>query len=615
MYLGRKYEFYLMYGTTILTLSFDSADGSLENDIEQSFDKLRRIEGGNVYSLFQMTEGADAVMASLENKYAGNVELRRLTRTVSTSKIPVGSYFIKHLTSSPLPDHLRSLNTLHALDNGLDRHAEDDRFCRTWLWLYCMFETYSYGWSDRKVFIGTYKKGHRRCRFCPNTDDAKFGKRENAHAISESLGNKKLFSTEECTECNSEFAGLEEHFNRLMDVRRTMYGVSGKHSASHCVQGQNFVIRPDGPGSAPMVYLKRSCVPAGFDESSSFVIKLEHGIPIVNEKIYQAVVKYVLNLLPEEHMQHFTQTIRWLKGSMCSDTLPPMLAGYHDRVFLQPVIDIFINSRKKLPDTPYCTAVLYTCDVAYMFVIPFCSIDAGRFKTQEAVMKHYRRMAARNPIVTAWEWQNTSDYWKGTAWCNWKMTPGMFRIREDDDAVFDLHESPYKDKDSEKAVFPALSELGQIDCYPDNIGFDSLATRPVADAELVDSSVNLLHNTITFVDAHTIRFEFAVLVQDIGNTEPFFGYSLSVRIKTEKANTAFYRIIADGRIAVSQDLIHYIYAFIFQNADRVLGPKRQTTLFRNCTLCRLLSPGTVRLLERHTIVVENEGKSIITAYE
>jgi hypothetical protein len=52
--------------------------------------------------------------------------------------------------------------------------------------------------------IGEQDKSKRICRFCNNTR-ANVTFKNIAHAISESLGNKKIILNEECDECNAEF--------------------------------------------------------------------------------------------------------------------------------------------------------------------------------------------------------------------------------------------------------------------------------------------------------------------------------------------------------------------------------------------------------------------------
>ncbi len=65
--------------------------------------------------------------------------------------------------------------------------------------------------ASTKKTIGEQDKSKRVCRFCNNTR-TNISFNNIAHAISESLGNKKIILNEECDECNSEFgsaSGIE----------------------------------------------------------------------------------------------------------------------------------------------------------------------------------------------------------------------------------------------------------------------------------------------------------------------------------------------------------------------------------------------------------------------
>ena len=50
----------------------------------------------------------------------------------------------------------------------------------------------------------------RKCRFCGTFEASDFGKRTNAHTSPEGLGNKTLFSLDECSACNAKFSRYED---------------------------------------------------------------------------------------------------------------------------------------------------------------------------------------------------------------------------------------------------------------------------------------------------------------------------------------------------------------------------------------------------------------------
>ena len=90
-----------------------------------------------------------------------------------------------------------------------------------------IFENYKHEVNiilNKKVYIGN--KGV--CRYCgKNNSQVNFKKL--AHAIPELLGNKYLFSNDECDDCNSYFdKHLENNLANFLGISRTTSQVVGK---------------------------------------------------------------------------------------------------------------------------------------------------------------------------------------------------------------------------------------------------------------------------------------------------------------------------------------------------------------------------------------------------
>lgn len=503
------------------------------------------------------------------------------------------------MTSAPFVDQIRSYNKIYSLRHGLDLYKEDLNFCQTWLCLYTLFETYSYGWSEDDVYIGDSNPGMRRCRFCSNTADNKFTKK--AHAISESLGNKHLFCNEECDDCNARLAQIEDHFLRLMDIRRSLYKISGKGACCHSVEGRNFVIRPD-KNNDPIIYLKEEDIMSqDIDLSKPFSIKLDHKWYVTNENIYKALVKYVINLLPNNQIPYFSNTIEWINGNIISDTLPPMLFGMHDRVLRQPIIDIYINNKGKA-DTPYCTAIFYLCDIAYMYVIPFCNIDKGNFKTKESIQDHFEFMCRFNYLVKSWNWQNTYEYWNCLAWCWWNMEPGKYEIKPANDSIFDLHEiKGYKPpKDIE---FPDINKLCLYVQNVEDVDFKLHIKRIVYANEMKDSSNNLMVNEIRFLDRNGMSLTFGVMLCDSDNKIPFYEYQFKVNFKSKEPISNHFYIDSDNSVIIDDRLIDIVYTLGLAEGEKAILPYRKGTCFIGCKITKLLEENSRRFIGKNTIVL------------
>lgn len=66
------------------------------------------------------------------------------------------------------------------------------------------------------------------CRFCGTTDQRAFGRKRNAHTFPEALGNRTLFSLDECEACNQRFSVYEDALCKAVGPYLTLGGVEGK---------------------------------------------------------------------------------------------------------------------------------------------------------------------------------------------------------------------------------------------------------------------------------------------------------------------------------------------------------------------------------------------------
>ena len=256
--------------------------------------------------------------------------------------------------------------------------------------LEALFEYHSYGFDGMKTYVG--EKHHRVCRFCGETNQKKFSDR--AHAIGDSLGNKKLFCYEECDTCNHTLNKIEDNFLHLMDIRRALYHISRKETTSSpSIYGNNFAILPNEKGAAEL-YIMQEAIDPNVDISKPFIFQLKQLAVLSDEKIYKALAKMVIDLIPSPHLPQFENTIKWIRSdSFIVDSLPEIWFCHNiGKNHQQPYLDIFLNSKNSLSDSPYCTAILYIYDIAYVFVMPLVDEDRGMFKYNKQLENHWQRL-------------------------------------------------------------------------------------------------------------------------------------------------------------------------------------------------------------------------------
>lgn len=307
----------------------------------------------------------------------------------------------------------------------------------TWARLSFQFDVYAFGVDGVREIIGESDKTKRICRFCrkPNKPYA-----HEAHAIPEAIGNKLLICAEECDECNDKLREVEDNFTHLMDFRRAMYKISGKdRTSSPKIKGRNYTIAPDDNG-CPVLYIKQSSKPVGLNHNGLMTYKFDHASRVVDQDIYRALVKMVIDLTPSDRLKHFQKTIDWIMGlnqGVIPDALPSVYYGSlpMGNMFNQPMLCLFFRKDNDMT-VPYCTALLLTTDIAYLFVVPYVDVDNNSFRYDSEMNK--LRSSLWRYFNINWEAQQFFSWWNSDIWNYWPVNPSdkNVRFRPDNDPVF-----------------------------------------------------------------------------------------------------------------------------------------------------------------------------------
>lgn len=473
----------------------------------------------------------------------------------------------------------------------------------------------SYGFDGIKTYVGEPDKDKRVCRFCGQSGIENF-KKDEAHAIPDSLGNKLLICYDECKTCNNKLASIEENFLHMMDFRRSIYRIRRKSkSKTPHVVGENFVINEDGEGN-PIIYLKKEAIAPEIDITKPFHHRLKHVDCVTNENIYKALVKFVIDLLPKKELSHFRNTIKWITEgySWQPDSLPSMLFAVlpDDTLYEQPVIDIIINNKGYHRHSPYCTAILYICDVAYMYVVPLVDVDRGMYKYDTDLAFHWNKMKSIFPGL--WIPQDTSDWHKAYPWYDYPIDPSnpLFRILPSSDSVFDKCPRP---KIIDKGVeFPKLQKEGiKMKQILEASFINRYMGSPLSMDDLRDVTLHMDSPIFTVLPSRnevivTSRFDTA----DTTDRIPFFEY---------KAKVLFHLNYFDRNIEVCYDednelhsfafdwqLRDYLFVYTLVVVDNAIAVERNKTCFSPCTSNKLCN-NIERIMESSVYLVEDKNNS------
>ena len=163
------------------------------------------------------------------------------------------------------------------------------------------------------IFLGD--RDNRLCRFCDRIEpNVSFSHK--AHAIPESLGNKCLFSTYECDDCNQHFGNtIDNDLGNWSIVNRTLSGIRGKRKVPTLKGGGSNLswrITQSASGLSFEEYGSRSAVSID-KELKEVKIRLRGGsyTPIA---VFKAFAKIGLTLLSDEEIENFSETLSWVRN-------------------------------------------------------------------------------------------------------------------------------------------------------------------------------------------------------------------------------------------------------------------------------------------------------------
>lgn len=382
-------KFYLLSTKRRTLIDFSSADHEFATAVDQAFDKMKCILGGNIHAVYQFEPEVLDIMQSLSDSYKKRYPyVQQLPKYFKGFES--GDYFIRQKSSVSLLDMKRAVLETESRTLGIDVKKADNYFVTHWGRLFVTFDTYSYGFLTDKVYIGEADKNKRVCRFCKGTGIDRY--KNVSHALQEGLGNHLLFAYEECDACNSRFSNdIETPLFRFLEINRNLSRVKGKGSSLHNQEGMNFHIHPDPLTKEHVVYIKQEYVANVSCKGQTMgKIILYNKAPVTFQGIYKALLKFAVDMIPSDRKRHFVKTGEWVHGDFDCSVLPPFSYGEHSLFFEQPVLDLFFRNEHSPINSPYCTAVLYIFDSVFIYTVPFNDVDGNRYMTVKEVTSHLK---------------------------------------------------------------------------------------------------------------------------------------------------------------------------------------------------------------------------------
>lgn len=303
-------------------------------------------------------------------------------------------------------------------------------------------------------------------------------------------------------------------------------------------------------------------------------------------------------MLPREELPHFSNTISWIKSPIenwAPDSLPSvLLAILPASCFVeQPVLDIFLNNKERDMKAPYCTAIVWLYDVAYMFILPLVDIDAGKYKYDENLNSHWLFMSTLTGIH-CWQQQDTCNYRLSTPWVEWPI----------DLALPHIHVLPKTDAVFEKclSVKPSVPHIEMPEFKGDGIRlnkvlhatFTSLYPHPVTDDDLMDVTIEYERLTMKLNSRNrTVNVRMSVKANDTTNKIPFFKFSYEMVFEVDTFGDYIHLEYSNNgeptSFAFHYELRDFLLVASLAVAEQALYPQRKGTPFELCSMDRIFT--------------------------
>lgn len=172
------------------------------------------------------------------------------------------------------------------------------------------------------------------CRYCGTHEISAFGKKTNAHTFPEALGNKVLFSLDECISCNAIFSTYEDALAKAVGPFLTLGGIRGKKGVRQTGRSQSFSkIRHNKIDDQRHISVRAAGVADELihvDQNSGI---LKCRMPVEGDRFiplyaYKALLKMALALLPNDEVKRFQGAVESLRNLNAYPVGEPLWVGF-----------------------------------------------------------------------------------------------------------------------------------------------------------------------------------------------------------------------------------------------------------------------------------------------
>ncbi|MCC8035891.1 MAG: hypothetical protein LIO77_08200 [Rikenellaceae bacterium] len=174
---------------------------------------------------------------------------------------------------------------------------------------------------------GPALRNRRTCRYCGKSiPETTFLSK--AHTISEALGNKTLYTNDECDKCNATFARtIEPEFINRLSPFFPLLNIAGKNGGRKVRDKYYSISREEKFSSGNRIILKihDNIVSETLNGAITDIeMRTESNARAwVPQNIYRSLCKFTIGTLDGRMLRYFRKTVRWINGENFPDPLPP----------------------------------------------------------------------------------------------------------------------------------------------------------------------------------------------------------------------------------------------------------------------------------------------------
>lgn len=242
--------------------------------------------------------------------------------------------------------------------------------------------------ENKFIYLGD--KNNRICRFCGKQHpDVTFN--NEAHAIPEFIGNKRLITYYECDTCNSKFSKLlENHMANYMNLHHTLSQVRGKNGVPSFKSNLK-KSRIDLTSSNIKMESHEGDDIFELDESTKILKITGTRATYIPIAIYKCLTKMALTIMPQNELDNFKNTLNWINEEDHSVSQYNLKSLYALFAFVpgpKPFEFITCALLKRKPDhkkvVPYMLFLLTYGNFIFQIYLPLCKDDfkfsGGKFE-------------------------------------------------------------------------------------------------------------------------------------------------------------------------------------------------------------------------------------------